>query len=291
MLFITGSTGFIGRHLIKALMGKGYNLRCLVRTKEGADFCKAMGFQFHIGDITDKESIKGALEDVSMVAHLVGIISEKGRQTFKEVHLRGTENLLNESKKEGIKHFFFQSALGADPNSWAVYLKTKAIAEELVRESGIPFTIFRTSLVIGSEDGFTQKIKGIISSLSPFIPIPGHGDTRFQPLYVEDWVRCFMKIIDNPEYRGKIYELGGPQHLTYKEMVTAIRDAMGSAKPIIHIPPALVKVSASLLGIATAEQIRLLNVDNITELQSVKKNFGFEPLGFKEALRQGSLVF
>ncbi|MDP2167359.1 MAG: complex I NDUFA9 subunit family protein [Thermodesulfovibrionales bacterium] len=285
LIFIAGGTGFMGRRLIEALRGEGYKVRCLVRTREKAGVCTALDLDFAVGDITDRESLRGALEGAGMVVHLVGIIAEKGKQTFKEVHVRGTLNLLDEARAAGVGHFFYQSALGADPGSWAAYLRTKAEAEELVRASGLPYTIFRPSLVVGGDDGFITKIKDMVGSISPVIPLPGEGRARFQPMYVGDWVGCLLKIIDNPEAIGKTYEIGGPEHLTYEEIVRLVALSMGSLKPIFHVPPALVRFSAPLMGIATSEQIRLLDADNICDPVGVKKNFGFEPLTFKEALR------
>jgi NADH dehydrogenase len=238
-----------------------------------------------LGDITDRESLRGRLDGAHTVVHLVGIIAERGGQTFESVHVKGTQNLVDEAKRAGVKLFFYQSALGADIRSWAKYQKTKAEAEEIVKSSGIPYLIFRPSLVVGGDDGFISKIRALIEAPSPVIPIPGSGRARFQPIYVEDWVRCFLKAIDEPSYIGSTIELGGPEHLTYIELVTAIRDELGSVKPLIHIPLMLVKLSAPLLGVATYEQIRLLEFDNITEIDSVKRHFGFEPMRFKDALR------
>ncbi len=289
MIFIAGGTGYIGGHLLAALRERGLPVRCLIRTPEKAEVCRGPmggpGFETAIGDITDRESLRGALEGAGMVVHLVGIIEEKGPQTFKRVHVEGTKNLIEEAKQAGVRHFFYQSALGADAGSWAGYLRTKGEAEELLKASGLPYTIFRPSLVIGPGDGFTQKIRDFINTLSPVLPVPGKGEAKFQPIYVGDWVKCFLKIIDNPSSLGRTYELGGPEHLAYNDMVKAIRDAMGSVKPVVHIPVFLVKAGASLLGVASVEQIKLLEKDNITTPDAVRRDFGFEPLAFREALK------
>lgn len=289
MIFITGATGFIGRHLLPALKDKGYSARCLVRTPDRAELCEKSGFETAIGDITGRKSLEHALEGVRMVVHLVGIMEEKGKQTFKRVHVQGTENLVEEAKKAGIKHFFYQSALGADPDSRAAYQRTKAEAEEIVRASGLPFTIFRPSLVIGPGDGFTKKIHSFITSPLPVIPVPGKGNARFQPIHIGDWIKCFLWIMDNPESFGKVYELGGPEHLTYNEIVRTVAEAMGVKKPLFHIPSGLANAGIRLLEKtpfkpATPEQLRLLNTDNICGKESIRKNFGFKPLPFKKAL-------
>lgn len=288
MIFIAGGTGFIGRHLLEALEDKGIEARCLVRTPEKARQCEARGFETAIGDITDRQSLDGALDGVRMAVHLVGIIEERGRQTFKRVHVEGTRNLVDEAVKAGVGHFFYQSALGADPGSWAQYQRTKAEAEEIVKASGIPYTIFRPSLVIGEGDGFTRRIQEMIR-LAPAVPVPGEGNAKFQPIYVGDWIKCFLKILDNPEALGKVYELGGPEHITYNEIVKAVSKAMGREKTLFHFPAAIARIGLKFLEktplrVATTEQLRLLETDNICDRQSVKKNFGFDPVPFREAL-------
>lgn len=288
MIFIAGATGFIGRHLIEALRERGIKARCLVRTPEKAALCKD-GLEAVLGDITDKETLRGKLEGAETVLHLVGIIEEKGTDTFRKVHVRGTENLVNEAKKAGVRHFFYQSALGAGKNSWSEYQNTKAEAEEIVRNSGIPYTIFRPSLVVGAGDGFTAKIISLIKAPSPVIPVPGKGRAKFQLLYVGDWVKCFLSIIDNPAAIGRTYEFGGPEHLTYNEIVSAVAKAMGAHKPLLHMPLGLAGAGVRFLEntplrLATSEQLRLLQVDNICEKDSVKSDFGFDPVPFGKAL-------
>lgn len=298
MIFIAGGTGFIGQHLLKALKEGNFKVKCLARTEERAALCKIRGFEVVTGDITDKESLRNSLDSVEMVVHLVGIIEEQGEMTFERVHVEGTRNLVDEAKRSGVKHFFYQSALGASLNSDAAYQRTKAEAEEIVKSSGIPYTIFRPSLVIGEKDGFTEKLKELVR-LGPFVPIPGTGEARFQPVYVEDWIKCFLSILEKGEATGKTYEFGGPEHLTYNEMVLQLMEVMGIKKPLIHLPVPIAKMGIPFIGLGnkigrligkrvptiTAEQLMLLGRDNICDIDSVKRLFGFEPIKYKEALR------
>lgn len=298
--FIAGGTGFVGRHLIDALRNTTFSARCLVRSEERAKEIKLKGFETVIGDITDRESLKGRLDGCDIVVHLVGIIEEKGDMTFHKIHVKGTFNLVEEAKKANIKHIFYQSALGASITSWSVYYKTKAEAEDIVRNSGIPHTIFRPSLIIGKGDGFTERIKELIM-LGPFVPIPGEGNARFQPIYIDDWVKCFFKVFsEGSQYLSGIYELGGTEHLTYNEIVIQIMEALGETKPIIHVPLKIIKMGLPISGLAsrignligkkiphaTKEQLLLLQQDNICDLDIIKKNFGFEPIKFREALKR-----
>lgn len=300
--FIAGGTGFIGAHLVKALRSGKRSVRCLVRSQAKAARCKKAGFETAEGDITERDSLKGKLEGCEVVAHLVGLIEEKGGMTFQKVHVEGTENLVDEAKKAGIKHIFFQSALGASSSSWAKYYRTKAEAEEIVRTSGIPYTIFRPSLVIGEGDGFTEKLKELVS-IGPVVPVPGNGNAKFQPIYVGDWVKCFLNIFSGQlpvvHRSSPVYEFGGPEHLTYNELVAQLMEAMRMGKPVMHIPMEVMKLSLPFSGISrsigglfgkrvpsvTREQLDLLQLDNICDEDAVEKNFGFTPLTYREALK------
>lgn len=300
--FVAGGTGFIGSHLVKALSERRVPCRCLVRSPHKATLCALEGMEAAQGDITDRESIRGKLDGCDVVVHLVGIIEEKGGMTFRSVHVRGTENLMDEARKAGVKHIFFQSALGASLSSPALYNRTKAEAEEIVRSLGIPCTIFRPSLVVGEGDGFTERIRELIR-LGPVIPVPGSGNARFQPLYVEDWVSCFLKAFPEgavtAEQGCRLFEFGGPEQLTYNEIILQLMEAMGVNKPLIHIPMGLIRAGLPLLGLSkgiagifgkrippvSREQLILLQRDNICDRDSVERQFGFAPIAYREALR------
>lgn len=299
MIFIAGGTGFIGQHLLRAFKKNNYKIRCLARSSERAGLCKKTGFDAVIGDITDSQSLKGSLEGIDTVVHLVGIIEDNGDMTFERVHVEGTRNLVDEAKKAGVRRFFYQSALGASLKSPARYHRTKAEAEEIVKGSGIPYTIFRPSLVIGEKDGFTEKLKDLVG-LGPVVVVPGDGNAKFQPVYVDDWVKCFLSIINNTNAIGKTYEFGGPEHLTYNEIVTQLMDVMGIKKKIAHMPMVLARAGVPFMGISqkigglfgkkvpsvTTEQLALLGVDNICDPDSVESSFGFSPITYREALRR-----
>jgi uncharacterized protein YbjT (DUF2867 family) len=291
MIFIAGATGFVGGNLIDALLSKGLKLKCLVRSDRVAQRLSAKGVEVVRGDITQAETLKGVLSSDDFVIHLVGIIEEKGGATFQTVHVEGTRNLVAEALRAGVRHFFYQSALGADKNSWSGYLKTKAGAEEIVKQGGMNFTIFRPSLIIGPWDGFTKKLMEMIR-LSPVLPIPGEGKSKFQPIYIKDWVRCLERVLDDPERFRSTYEIGGPEHLTYTEMVETLAAAMGRKKPVFKIPMGFMKISALFLGTVlssppvTVDQLRLLETDNICDTGGVETHFGFRPMRYEDALKE-----
>ncbi len=297
MIFIAGGTGFVGRHLLESLKGSAVPVRCLVRGDQKAEWVRSMGFEAVRGDISDPDSLQDVMEGVGTVVHLVGIIQEQGETTFQSVHITGTQNLVNEAIASSVKRFIYQSALGADPDSPFKYLKTKAMAEEIVKSSNIPYIIFRPSLIIGGGDGFTERTKQLIS-VGPVVPVPGKGQARFQPLYIKDWIQCFHTVLSNGESTEKMYELGGPEHLTYIEILDEIMNALHVKKTIVHIPMGLTRLSLPFMGIiqsvasslgrtipgVTEELLALLDQDNICELDAIQKHFGFTPMRLSEAL-------
>jgi uncharacterized protein YbjT (DUF2867 family) len=291
MIFIAGATGFVGSHLIDDLSAKNNRLKCLVRSAKAGDRLAARGIETVIGDITAPDTLKGVLGAGDLVIHLVGIIQESGKSTFQSVHTQGTSNLVEEAKRAGVGHFFYQSALGADKSSWSGYLKTKAEAEEIVKQSGLRFTIFRPSLIIGPWDGFTKKMVDMIK-LSPVLPVPGKGNARFQPVYIKDWLKCIAEVIKAPAKYLSTYEIGGPEQITYSRMVEIMSEALGRRKTVLNIPMGIMKFSASLLENilasppVTSDQLRLLEMDNICDIDAVEKNFGFKPAKFEDALRE-----
>lgn len=291
MIFIAGASGFVGGHLVDDLVAKGQRVRCLARSERAKKTLSAKGAEVISGDITNSGNLNGILNPDDFVVHLVGIIEEKGGATFESVHCNGTTNLVAEAKRSGVRHFFYQSALGADKNSWSGYLKTKAEAEEIVMQSGLPYTIFRPSLIIGPWDGFTRKLVDMIK-LSPVLPIPGEGKAKFQPIYIKDWLKCIGRVIEKPGAYRATYDIGGTEHLTYRQIVEKLSAALGRNKMSVTVPMGLMKFSTGLLETfkikppVSSDQLRLLEQDNICDLKAIEKSFGFTPVRYEDALKE-----
>ncbi len=291
MIFIAGASGFVGGHLVDFLLSKGHTVKCLARSKKTITSLAEKGVEVVTGDITQAETLQGVLHSDDIVIHLVGIIEERGDATFQTVHVGGTQNLSAEAKRAGVRHFFYQSALGADKSSWSGYLKTKGEAEEIVMQSGLPYTIFRPSLIIGPWDGFTKKLMEMLK-FSPVIPIPGEGAARFQPIYIKDWLTCIGRVINDPVKFSGTFDIGGPEHLAYRQIVEELSKALGYRKPTFNIPMGFMKLTTSILERflpstpVTADQLRLLEQDNVCAVDSVERPFGFKPMKFDDALRE-----
>ncbi len=291
MILVVGGTGFVGSHLIQRLRKDGLPVRAIVRGPRKAQALKDLGVEVFPGHIADKASLEAAAAGVERVIHLVGIIQEAPGVTFRGVHVEGTRNLIEAAKKAGVRHFFYQSALGTRPGAKSEYHKTKWEAEELVRASGVPYTILRPSLIYGAGDQFTLRLSEMLK-ISPVMPVIGPGRSKIQPIYIDDVVTCIAKAVASDAFLNEIYEIGGPEQLTYEEVTAAIAGAMGIKRPMVHVPLLFMKPMARLLETVlpkppvTTDQLIMLQEDNVCGMQDVREAFGVEPAPFSEGLKK-----
>ncbi len=291
MILVAGGTGFVGGHLIRRLRQGGVPVRAIVRSPKKAQAFKDPGVEVVAGDISDTGSLEKAAAGVERVIHLVGIIQEAPGVTFRKVHVEGTRNLLEAAKKAGVRHFFYQSALGTRPGAKSDYHKTKWEAEELVRQSGLPYTILRPSLIYGPGDLFTIRLSEMFK-LSPVLPVVGSGKSKIQPIHIDDVVSCIQKIVTSDAFLNEIYEIGGPEQLTYDELTAQIAGAMGINRPMLHVPLFFMKPMAKVLETVlpnppvTTQQLIMLQEDNVCSMKDIREVFGIEPVKFKEGLER-----
>jgi len=291
MILVTGGTGFVGSHVIRRLRKADVPVRAVVRSPGKAQALKDLGVDVVPGDVSDKASLERAASGCERVIHLVGIIQETSGATFQGVHVEGTRNVIEAAKKAGVRHFFYQSALGTRPGAKSEYHKTKWEAEELVRASAIPYTILRPSLIYGPGDQFTIRLSEMIR-LSPVLPVIGSGKSKVQPIFIDDVAACIVKAVTSDCCLNEIYEIGGPEQLTYEEVTAAIADALGVKRPTVHIPLFFMKSMAKVLEAVlpkppvTTDQLILLQEDNVCTMRDIKDAFGIDPVRFRDGLRK-----
>ena len=289
MILVTGANGFVGRNLVRRLQKDGTAVRALVRSAAKAARLRDLGAELVDGDISNLSSLEAAMKGCAKVIHLVGIIQEAPGVTFKGVHVDGTRNLLETAKKEGVRHFIYQSALGSRPNAKSQYHRTKWEAEELVRASGLPFTILRPSLIYGPGDLFTVRLAETIK-LSPVLPVIGTGQSKVQPIFIDDVNECIQKISTSDSYLNEMYEIGGPEQLTYEEVTKAIAAALGIKRPTVHMPMFFMRTMAKVAETflpkppVTMDQLIMLQEDNVCDMRDIREVFGIEPVKFREGL-------
>ena len=289
MILVTGANGFVGRNLVGRLLKDGIAVRALVRNPAKAARLRDLGAELAEGDISNPSSLETAVKGCDRVVHLVGIIQEAPGVTFKGVHIDGTRNVLDAAKKEGVKQFFLQSALGTRPNAKSRYHRTKWEAEELVRASGLPFTILRPSLIYGPGDLFTIRLAETIK-ISPVLPVIGSGRSKIQPIFIDDVTECIQKISTSDSYLNEMYEIGGPEQLTYEEVTKAIAAALGIKRPTVHMPMFFMRTMAKVAETflpkppVTMDQLIMLQEDNVCDMRDIREVFGIEPVKFREGL-------
>lgn len=292
MILLTGATGFVGSNLLREMLKQGLRVRCLIRNPSRAKAIKQPGVELLQGDITDRDSIAKALadEEIDTAVHLVGILAETGKATFKAIHIQGTRNMVEACKEKKIKRFIHISALGTRETARSEYHRTKWNAEEIIRNSGLGYTIFRPSVLFGKEDKFVNLFASIIK-ISPFIMIPGNGQNKMQLLYVKDLVRAMTTAITDLNHINKVYELGGAEKLAFDQIIDAICRVLGKTRLKIHIPMPLMRIGAAIAEAIlpkppiTRDQLLMLEEDNVTDNNTLEPVFGIKPTKFEEGIR------
>lgn len=293
MILITGATGFVGTNLLKEMLKQGLQARCLVRNPSKAKGVNQQEVELVKGDVTDRDSITKALEDgrVETVVHLVGILAEMGRATFKTIHTEGTRNMVEACKEKNVKRFVHISALGTRANARSEYHKTKWEAEEIIRSSGLNYTIFRPSVLFGKEDRFVNLFAQIIK-ISPFIMIPGDGQNKMQPLSVKNLAAAMTMALQNSKHTNKTYEIAGPEKLTFDQIIDVICRVLGKTRLKIHAPMPFMRIGAAITEAIlpkppiTRDQLLMLEEDNIADNNALESVFGIKPVRFEEGVRE-----
>lgn len=294
-VLVTGGTGFVGRHVCRALIARGLLPRLLIRgDSEGkvpADI-REKG-RITLGDVTDRESVEYAMQGTSAVIHLVGIIREfpsKGI-TFERLHVAGTKNVVDAAIRWGIPRLVHMSALGARAGGPTRYFDTKGRAEECVRSSGLAWTIFRPSLIFGPGDQFVNEL-GRLLRIAPFFPVPGDGKYQLQPVFVGDVAKGFADAVLRPETAGKTFEIGGPERFSYNELLDLVASSNGGSARKIHVPLSLIRpivrrMERSAKFPLTTEQLEMLIQGNTCDSGSFYSEYRFNPLSLSAYLSGG----
>lgn len=279
LVTVFGGSGFIGTQIVRALARRGARVRVAVRQPHLAHEMRLMGDVGQVevvqANVRDPASVERAVQGADAVINLVGLLYETGRQTFRAVHVDAARTIARAAAAAGAR-LVQMSALGADPASAAQYARSKAEGEAAVREILPGSVILRPSIVFGPGDDFFNKFAGMAAA-SPVLPLIGGGRTRFQPVYVGDVARAAAEVALDPRHAGKTFELGGPGVFTFREILDLIQQETGRRRlyaplpfPVAGLIGTLCK-PFTLTPVApplTADQVRLLQVDNVVSGQA-----------------------
>ncbi|MEJ2199950.1 MAG: complex I NDUFA9 subunit family protein [Desulfuromonadaceae bacterium] len=292
-VFLTGSTGFVGREILSQLLGAGHIVRCLVRPGSEKKLPQHPQIEIRFGDATDASSLDCALEECNAAIHLIGIIREFPNRgiTFGKLHIETTRNLLDAARTQGVRRLLHMSANGTRANAVSPYHQSKWQAEEAVRSSTLDWTIFRPSLIFGAQSEFVTMLADLIRKL-PVVPVFGDGRYRMNPVALEEVARSFVSALQRPETIGRIYHCGGAKSYSYDEVLDAFGRALGKGRVVkIHQPLCLMKPIVSLLESIpafpiTSCQLTMLLEGNECDPQPWSSAFDIEPTSLEEGLRQ-----
>ncbi|MEO7719961.1 MAG: NAD-dependent epimerase/dehydratase family protein [Capsulimonas sp.] len=299
-VLVTGASGFVGNHTIEALLAAGHTVRGLSRKKPQGDRAKKGATYIDGVDVGDAATLTPEMfQGVDAIVHLVGIIQEaKGGQTFQRIHVQGTQNLVNTAHKAGFAgRFVYMSAIGANANAPSEYSRTKAAAEQIVTASGYAYTIFRPSIILGSDGEFVEQMGDLIKHGGlpvalpfPVIPVPGSGLNKFQPIFIDDLTACVVKSLADPATANQVYEVGGDTQVSFNELLTGFAKSLHVNKPLLHAPVPILRIAATVMEAimpkppVTRDQLSNLGLDNTTQSHAITDVFGIKPLGFDPIL-------
>jgi NADH dehydrogenase len=288
-IFITGGTGFVGSAIVTALGDRP--LRLLVRDRTKATKIVAPNIELVEGDVTKPGTLPDAIRGCDTIIHLVAIIQERGGATFDGVIRLGTVNVVNAASELGVRRFIFMSALAACDRPGFGYMQAKWRAEEAVKAADFDWTLFRPSVIFGPGDGFVNALADGVRSF-PITPVVGNGQTKFQPVSVKDVADAFVAAVDDPSTVGQTFEMGGPDILTYEQMLDIIAAKLGKSKRKVHMPVGLMRTVVSLSSPlpkalrppVTSEQLKMLALDNSTGNSATEKLIGRPPLRLQDGI-------
>jgi uncharacterized protein YbjT (DUF2867 family) len=238
MILVTGGTGFVGRALVKLLAEMDYPVRIVLRPSNlSPEIPQGVPVEVAISNLSDERSLRAAMAGVDTVYHLAGVEHRGAYGDLMAVDIRGTHSVVNAALDAGVERIFYLSHLGADRSSAYPVHKAKAIAEQYIRRSGLSYTIFRSALVYGPNDGFTSGLARLLHAFPLIFLTPGEGKNLLQPLWVEDLVTCMVWAMDDPRTINETYEVGGPEQLMLRDVVTMIMDCLDIHRRLVAVRP------------------------------------------------------
>ena len=288
LVTIFGGSGFLGRSIVRVLANDGWRVRVGVRRPNTANYLKPAGrvgqIQIVRTNVRDADAVAAALHGADAAINLVGILYERGSQRYRALHVDAAARIAEAAAAQGVARLVHVSSLAASQSAPARYFQTKAEGEEAVRAAFPSATILRPSLVFGPEDRFFNRFAALARML-PVLPLFGGGHTRLQPVYAGDVAAAVSRVFANPDTVGKIFELGGPEIMTMKDVMQLVLRETHRRRLLMPVPFWLARLKAAFLGLLpnpllTVDQVRMLETDNVVSDGALGlRDLGIVPTG------------
>ena len=295
MILITGSTGFVGRHLVKRLVAEGEKPRCLARSQQKATQTLPIeNIEVAIGDTTRPGTLEPAMQGIETLVHSAFVTADikEGRDvSYQGVNVEGTRNVVEAAKRAGVKKIVLVSGLGTRPDKPGSYMQGRYLAEQAVRTSGLAWSIIQPSIQFGEHAAFFKGLADLIRT-APVVPMIGTSQRKFQPIWVEDVSQCLIKQIREENRSGKTYVVGGPDQFTYAEILEMLAHSLGKKRLKASMPMPLAYLGAAMMQTVlpkppiTTAALTLFTFEQTTDLNAVVRDFGFQPLSWRTYLAE-----
>jgi NADH dehydrogenase len=295
-ILITGATGFVGRALVARLVKEGERPRCLVRHQaQAAQSLPADQVELVEGDLLHPETFAAALQGIDVLvdsAFMTANLKQHGEETYYHVNVDGTHNLVDAAKRAGVGRAVVMSGLGTKADKPGSYMQGRYLAEEAIKQSGMGWSILQPSVQFGPRSAFFKGLADLIRQVPLVVPVAGSGHETFQPIWVEDVVTCTTKLIREPARDGHTYTVGGPDILTYNQILDLLMQTLHVKKTKLAAPKPFAFLGAAVMEALlpkpplTVAALGLFDFPNTTDLDAVETQFGFKPLALSTYLAQ-----
>lgn len=297
---VFGGSGFVGRHVVSALARRGYRVRAAVRRPDLSGYLQPMGVvgQIHAvqANLRFPDSVARAVEGADVVVNAVGILAPSDAQTFSAIHADGAKSVAAAATSAGASCLIHISAIGADAKSRSRYARSKAEGERLTLAAFPEAIVLRPSIVFGPEDQFFNRFANL-ARFSPFLPLIGGGATKFQPVYVGDLAAAAANAAEGAGASGETYEIGGPQVLTFRQVLDMTLEYIGRRRAYLPLPFWLATLQAiatwplpNSIRPITVDQVRLLKRDTIVSDAAKAEGRTLAALGVNPATAVSTIV-
>ncbi len=291
MILVTGGTGFVGQSLILRLAEAGHQVRTLVRpSPESPKLPRSVPVEVAVSGLNDDRGLRAAMVGVKVVYHLAGGEWSGPSANLHETDVQGSLAVAQAAAQAGVKRIFYLSHLGANRAAAYPVHKAKGIAEEHIRQCGVDYTIMRSAILFGEKDRFTNALASLLRSVPAVFLLPGEGDMLLQPLWVEDLVTCLLWSLDDDTTRNQIYEVGGSEYFTFRQIIETIMDVIGLQRNLVSMRLSYLRILTVILDYlfptmpVSIYWLDYLATNRTTALDTIPSAFGLMPARFTHQL-------